>query len=188
VGRVQSAVTALIEDRCREIADFVPLTYFEIAAVLDTAQGPLRLVYRPPADRRLEAKDEAEAIAARIVGATATLAVKTVPKSTKPVDFMSTSLAQKRAFAKAAKGFERDGGKRTANSSTSSTSSTNSIRSTKAPIAGKTASPAQLPMPAVSISGFPGVIRDGDRKQWFAPTAEIAAAAASEFPQPAAAS
>ena len=56
-------------------------------------------MYRPPADRRLEAKDEAEAIAARIVGATATLAVKTVPKSTKPVDFMSTSLAQKRAFA-----------------------------------------------------------------------------------------
>jgi DNA topoisomerase III len=99
VGRVQSAVTALIEDRCREIADFVPLTYFEIAAVLDTAQGPLRLVYRPPADRRLEAKDEAEAIAARIVGATATHAVKTLPKSTKPVDFMSTSLAQKRAFA-----------------------------------------------------------------------------------------
>jgi hypothetical protein len=184
-------VTALIEDRCREIADFVQLTYFEIAAVLDTAQGPLRLVYRPPADRRLEATDEAEAIAAQIVGATATLAVTTVPKSVKPVDFMSTSLAQKRAFAKAAKGFERDGGKRTANSSTSSTSSTNStnsIRSTKAPIAGKTASAAQLPMPAVSISGFPGVIRDGDRKQWFAPTAEIAAAAASEFPQPAAAS
>jgi DNA topoisomerase-3 len=99
VGRVQSAVTALIEDRCREIADFVPQTYYEVAVVLDTANGPLRLVYRPPADRRLDDAAEAEAIAARIMGLTAPLAVKTVPKTTKPVDFMSTSLAQKRAFA-----------------------------------------------------------------------------------------
>lgn len=99
VGRVQSAVTALIEDRCREIADFTARTYFEIAADIKTGAGPLRLVYRPPADRRLEAKEEADAIAARIMGATARLAVKTLPKSTKPVDFISTSLAQKRAFA-----------------------------------------------------------------------------------------
>jgi len=33
------------------------------------------------------------------MGLTAPLAVKTTPKTTKPVDFMSTSLAQKRAFA-----------------------------------------------------------------------------------------
>ncbi|MBW4025246.1 MAG: hypothetical protein HIU92_19315 [Proteobacteria bacterium] len=99
VGRVQSAVTALIEDRCREIADFVPQTYYEVAAELDTSKGGLRLVYRPPADRRLEDATEAQAIADRIKGQTAPLAVKTLPKSTKPVDFMSTSLAQKRAFA-----------------------------------------------------------------------------------------
>ena len=99
VGRVQSAVTALIEDRCREIGDFVPRTYFEVSADLDTEKGPLRLVYRPPADRRLEAKEEADAIAARILGVIATLAVKTSPKATKPVDFVSTSIAQKRAFA-----------------------------------------------------------------------------------------
>jgi DNA topoisomerase-3 len=99
VGRVQSAVTALIGDRCREIADFVPQTYYEVAAELDTSKGGLRLVYRPPADRRLEDATEAQAIADRIKGQTAPLAVKTLPKSTKPVDFMSTSLAQKRAFA-----------------------------------------------------------------------------------------
>ena len=99
VGRVQSAVTALIEDRCREIADFVPQTYYEVAAELDISKGGLRLVYRPPADRRLEDATEAQAIADRIKGQTAPLAVKTLPKSTKPVDFMSTSLAQKRAFA-----------------------------------------------------------------------------------------
>ena len=99
VGRVQSAVTALIEDRCREIADFVPQTYYEVAAELDTSKGGLRLVYRPPADRRLEDATEAQAIADRIKGQTASLAVKVLPKSTKPVDFMSTSLAQKRAFA-----------------------------------------------------------------------------------------
>jgi DNA topoisomerase-3 len=99
VGRVQSAVTALIEDRCREIADFVLHTYYEVAAELDTSKGALRLAYRPPADHRLEDATEAQAIADRIKGQTAPLAVKTVPKSTKPVDFMSTSLAQKRAFA-----------------------------------------------------------------------------------------
>jgi DNA topoisomerase-3 len=99
VGRVQSAVTALIEDRCREIADFVPQTYYEVAAEVETSKGALRLVYRPPADHRLEDATEAQAIADRIKGQTAPLAVKTVPKSTKPVDFMSTSLAQKRAFA-----------------------------------------------------------------------------------------
>jgi DNA topoisomerase-3 len=99
VGRVQSAVTALIDDRCREIADFVPQTYFEVAAMLDTAHGPLRVVYRPPADRRLEDGAEAQAIADRVRGQTASLAVKSTPKSTRPVDFMSTSLAQKRAFA-----------------------------------------------------------------------------------------
>ena len=99
VGRVQSAVTALIEDRCREIADFVPQTYYEVAAELDTSKGGLRLVYRPPADPRLEDATEAQAIADRIKGQTTPLAVKTLPKSTKPVDFMSTSLAQKRAFA-----------------------------------------------------------------------------------------
>jgi DNA topoisomerase-3 len=99
VGRVQSAVTALIEDRCREIADFVPQTYYEVAAELDTSKCALRLVYRPSADHRLEDATEAQAIADRIKGQTAPLAVKTVPKSTKPVDFMSTSLAQKRAFA-----------------------------------------------------------------------------------------
>jgi DNA topoisomerase-3 len=98
VGRVQSAVTALIDDRCAEIAAFVSKTYFEIAADVSTAAGALRLVHRPPADRRVESKIEAEAISARIVGISAPLAVKTLPKSTKPVDFMSTSLAQKRAF------------------------------------------------------------------------------------------
>jgi DNA topoisomerase-3 len=99
VGRVQSAVTALIEDRCREIGDFVPQTYYEVAAMLDTSKGALRLVYRPPADHRLEDVSEAQAIADRIRGQTAPLTVKTTPKRTKPVDFMSTSLAQKRAFA-----------------------------------------------------------------------------------------
>ena len=97
VGRVQSAVTALIEDRCREIADFVPQTYYEVAAELDTS-GRLRLVYRPPADRRLEDATEAQAIADRIKGQTAPLAVKTLPKSTKPVDFMSTSLSAEAGF------------------------------------------------------------------------------------------
>ena len=97
VGRVQSAVTALIEDRCREIADFVPQTYYEVAAELDTSKGGLRLVYRPPADRRLEDATEAQAIADRIARA-APLTVKTLPKSTKPVDFMSTSFTPKRAL------------------------------------------------------------------------------------------
>jgi hypothetical protein len=91
--------------------------------------------------------------------------------------------------AKAVKGFERDGGKRSATRSTSST---------KAPIAGKTASPApatdagrvyfRVPFEMKDRAKALGMRFDGDRKQWFAPNAEIAAAAASVFPQPAAAS
>lgn len=99
VGRVQSAVTALIDDRCREIADFVPQTFYEVAAEVDTGKGALRLVYRPPAGQRLEDAGEAQAIAERVKGQTALLAVRTLPKNAKPVDFLSTSLAQKRAFA-----------------------------------------------------------------------------------------
>jgi DNA topoisomerase-3 len=98
VGRVQSAVTALVEDRCREIRDFVSKAYFEVEATVETPHGPLRLHHRPPADRRIENREEAEGIARQIIGQTASLSVKTTPKTTKPLDFMSTSGAQKRAF------------------------------------------------------------------------------------------
>jgi len=88
--------------------------------------------------------------------------------------------------AKAAKGFDRDGGKRRASSQT------------KAPIAGKTASPVpasdagrvyfRVPFEMKDRAKALGMRFDGVRKQWFAPNAAIAAAAESVFPQPAAAS
>lgn len=98
VGRVQSAVTALVEDRCREIADFVPRTYFEVDVTIETPHGPLKLSHRPAADQRIEQRAEAEAIATRIMGQTGALSIETQPKASKPDDFLSTSGAQKGAF------------------------------------------------------------------------------------------
>ncbi len=53
VGRVQTAMAALVEERCHEVASFVAHSYFEIEAVLGTRHGPLKLRHCPPPDRRL---------------------------------------------------------------------------------------------------------------------------------------
>jgi len=98
VGRVQSAVTALVEDRCQEIANFVTQAYFEVEAIFETSHGPLKLRYRPPSDQRIGDGAEAKAIAERVMGQCIPLSVTTLPKTTKPLDFLSTSGAQKRAF------------------------------------------------------------------------------------------
>jgi len=99
VGRVQSAVTALVEDRCREIADFVPQTYFEVEATIETPRGPLKARHRPTADQPIEHQADAEAIAVQIMDRAVLLSVETLPKATKPDNFLNTSGAQKRSFS-----------------------------------------------------------------------------------------
>ena len=99
VGRVQSALTSLIDDRCREIASFKPVGYFEVAADLLTNAGPLRLLHQPPAEKRILVEAEARALANSITGQTAPLSVVTAPKAVKPTGFLSTSSVQKLAFS-----------------------------------------------------------------------------------------
>ncbi len=99
VGRVQSAVAALVEDRCREIQAFAAQTYFDVKAVIATPSGSLELTYHSSSDQRIEDPSEAQALASRMIGRTVALSIKTLPKAAKPVDFLSTSGAQKRAFS-----------------------------------------------------------------------------------------
>lgn len=99
VGRVQTALAALIEERCRKIEHFTARAYFEIGVVLNTRHGPLELRHTPPPDRRIEDRQEAETIAARIAAQKAALSVETVSKTSEPVDFLSTSGTQKQAFS-----------------------------------------------------------------------------------------
>ena len=86
-------------------------------------------------------------------------------------------------IAKAAKAFEREGGKRAPSGST------------KAPIAGTAAPPPapsavagrvyfRVPFDRKDEAKAMGMRFDGDRKQWFAPSAEIVQAAMAVFPAP----
>ena len=99
IGRVQTAVVAIIDDRCRTIESFVPTTYYEIVANVETATGMVTLTHRPPADRRITDEAEAHAIAAAAQGTVTRLSVKTTRKHRPPPHFSSTSGLQKRCYS-----------------------------------------------------------------------------------------
>lgn len=99
IGRVQTALAGIIDDRCREIRDFVPQIFFEVEARIEMSHGQLTLRHRPPADHRITDHAQAEAIAAVLQGQSASLQAETAPRSVQPPNFLSTSGVQKRAFA-----------------------------------------------------------------------------------------
>jgi DNA topoisomerase-3 len=68
LGRVQTPTLALIVGRDREIAEFVPATYYEVFADFETEAGAYRGVWVGKKGARLDQKEEAEAIAARVRG------------------------------------------------------------------------------------------------------------------------
>jgi DNA topoisomerase-3 len=68
LGRVQTPTLALIVARDREITEFVPATYYEVFADFETEAGAYRGVWIGKKGARLERKEEAEAIAARVRG------------------------------------------------------------------------------------------------------------------------
>jgi DNA topoisomerase III len=68
LGRVQTPTLALIVARDREIAEFVPATYFEVAADFKAEAGEYRGVWFGKDGPRLDKKEEAEAIAAKVLG------------------------------------------------------------------------------------------------------------------------
>lgn len=68
LGRVQTPTLALLVARDREIAEFVPTTYYEVFADFETEAGAYRGVRVGRKGTRLEKKEEAEEIAARVAG------------------------------------------------------------------------------------------------------------------------
>ncbi len=84
VGRVQTPILAMIVRRDREIADFKPQDYFELAAVVACEKGPVTLFYAPPEGKRLYRREEAEALAARLCGGEGPLRVVSERKHRAP--------------------------------------------------------------------------------------------------------
>jgi len=68
LGRVQTPTLALIVERDREIAEFVPVTYFEVVADFEARAGEYRGTWLGKEGTRLDRKEEAEALADRVRG------------------------------------------------------------------------------------------------------------------------
>ena len=82
LGRVQTPTLALIVGRDREISDFVPTTYYEVFADFKAEAGAYRGVWTGKKGTRLDKKEEAEEIAARVRGQVGAVA-RVERKSTK---------------------------------------------------------------------------------------------------------
>jgi DNA topoisomerase-3 len=68
LGRVQTPTLALIVERDREIAEFVPVTYFEVIADFKARAGEYRGTWTGKEGTRLDRKEEAEALASKVRG------------------------------------------------------------------------------------------------------------------------
>lgn len=68
LGRVQTPTLALIVNRDREIADFVPSTYYEVIADFETSNGQYRGTWFNKDGNRFDKLEEAEAVAGRVNG------------------------------------------------------------------------------------------------------------------------
>lgn len=74
LGRVQTPTLALIVERDREIAEFVPTTYYEVAADFQAARGNYRGLWFNEKGSRFDVKEKAEAIALKVAGKTGVVA------------------------------------------------------------------------------------------------------------------
>jgi DNA topoisomerase-3 len=68
LGRVQTPTLALIVERDREIATFVPKNYYEVAADFQSPAGTYRGVWFDKNGSRFDKREEAEAIAGKVAG------------------------------------------------------------------------------------------------------------------------
>ena len=66
LGRVQTPTLALLVERDREIAAFVPTTYFEVAADFRARAGDYRGLWFNKDGTRFDKREDAEAVAARV--------------------------------------------------------------------------------------------------------------------------
>lgn len=98
VGRVQTATLALIVRRADYIENFKPEKYFDLA--IDARIGPhsLRLIHRPPEDKRIKDAAQARDILAAAKGANIKLEVKSDVRSEAPPKLFESSSLQIRAY------------------------------------------------------------------------------------------
>lgn len=70
LGRVQTPTLALIVERDKEIAEFVPKDYFEVFADFKADAGTFRGVWFGKSGSRFDKREEAEAVASKVKGKT----------------------------------------------------------------------------------------------------------------------
>jgi DNA topoisomerase-3 len=100
VGRVQTPLVALINDRCLEIETFVPRRYWVLVASVTTAKGAIRMTHTRPPERQFTDEAEATAAAMHAIGQSTPLSTKTIPKAKPPPNFATTPDIQQAAFKK----------------------------------------------------------------------------------------
>src|SRR3954471_19429498 len=93
VGRVKTPTLAIVCKRELEIRNFVPQTYFEVAATALAAGGQLRMRHAPK--ERILKRDDAEAIAAAAEGFAGPLAVRVEDKRQSPPRLFDLPALQK---------------------------------------------------------------------------------------------
>lgn len=98
VGRVQTPTLNLVVIRHFAIKNFVPRTYFEIVAEVNTSKGIVKMTYAPRDEQnRLWELNKAEALLQRVHGAQGPISVSNVTKRESPPKFPRLSDLQKAA-------------------------------------------------------------------------------------------
>jgi DNA topoisomerase-3 len=103
LGRVKTPTLALIARRDEEIAAFVPVPYWEVHAVFESAAGsPYPGTWRRGTESRLASAEEAEQVAeaARTAGAGAVVEVTKRPKVEQPKPLFDLTSLQREANSK----------------------------------------------------------------------------------------
>lgn len=98
IGRVQTAVLAIIVRRMREIKDFKPQEYREISIRVEAGPHSVTLYYRPPESNRIYDATVALDLARKINNVTAPIIVETHDRSEKPPALFESSSLQIRAY------------------------------------------------------------------------------------------
>lgn len=98
IGRVQTAVLAIIVRRHREIKEFKPREYRELSLRIEAGPHSVTLYHRPPEDRRIWEATAALDVARRVNNLTAPVMVQSQDKNEKPPTLFESSSLQIRAY------------------------------------------------------------------------------------------
>ena len=90
IGRVQTPLVALVDDRCREIETFVPRDFWVLVAQAQVGTATFQMTHRRPAQTPFANAAEAQKAAKAATGATIVLGSTTTARSKAPPGFMTT--------------------------------------------------------------------------------------------------